>query len=73
MEEVLVSNLDINIVTSTSELDYSMSSMTQEDVIEKEIFKLSVDDYDNTLHEISRRESNDFEIGGSDEIETVEK
>eukprot|EP00957_Ditylum_brightwellii_P195718 14911447-Ditylum_brightwellii.AAC.1 len=72
MEKLLISNLGVNIVTSISELEYSMSDMIQEGVIEKEPFKLSVDDYENILHEISRRESIDFEIGGSDEIKTVE-
>eukprot|EP00957_Ditylum_brightwellii_P098591 7510287-Ditylum_brightwellii.AAC.1 len=41
MENVLVSNLDVNIVTSTLELDYFMKSVTQEDVTEKEPFRLS--------------------------------
>ena len=35
MNKVLVSNIDVDIVTSISELDYSMSTMTQEDVILK--------------------------------------
>eukprot|EP00957_Ditylum_brightwellii_P017837 1343307-Ditylum_brightwellii.AAC.1 len=72
MEKVLASKLDMNIITSISELDYFTSSMTQEDVIEEKPFKLSVDDYENILHEILRRESIDLGIGGSDEIETVE-
>ena len=59
MKKVLVSNIYVDIVTSTSELDYSMSTMTQEDVIQKEPFKLSADDYDNILDEISRRETID--------------
>eukprot|EP00957_Ditylum_brightwellii_P001165 91689-Ditylum_brightwellii.AAC.1 len=71
MEKQLVSNFDVDIVTSTLKLDYSMSNISQEDAIEKETFTLSVDDYENTLHEISRRESIGFEIGGSNEIETV--
>eukprot|EP00957_Ditylum_brightwellii_P068870 5227705-Ditylum_brightwellii.AAC.1 len=33
MNKVLISNIDVDVVTSTSELDYSMSNMTQEDVI----------------------------------------
>eukprot|EP00957_Ditylum_brightwellii_P187921 14308026-Ditylum_brightwellii.AAC.1 len=33
MGKVLVSNIDVDIVTSTSGLDCSMSTMTQEDVI----------------------------------------
>ena len=71
MNKVLVSNIDVDIVTSTSELDYSMSTMTQEDVIQKEPFKISVDDYDSELDEISRREIIDFELEGSDEIDTI--
>ena len=38
MNKVLVSNIDVDIVTCTSELDYSMSTMTQEDVIQQEPF-----------------------------------
>eukprot|EP00957_Ditylum_brightwellii_P034245 2596919-Ditylum_brightwellii.AAC.1 len=66
-----VSNIDVDVVLSTSELDCSMSTMTQEDVIQKEAFKLSVNDYDNILDEISRRATIDFELGGSDEIDTI--
>eukprot|EP00957_Ditylum_brightwellii_P094669 7209719-Ditylum_brightwellii.AAC.1 len=64
INKALVSNIDEDIVTSTSELDYLMSTMTQEDVIQKEPFKLGVNDYDNVLDEISRRETIDFELGG---------
>ena len=71
INKVLVSNIYIDIVTSTSELDYSMSTMAQEDVIQKEPFQLRVNDYDNILDEISRRETIDFELGGSDEIDTI--
>ena len=46
--------------------------MTQEALIQKEPFKLSVDDYDNIFDEISRRETINFELGGSDEIDTTE-
>eukprot|EP00957_Ditylum_brightwellii_P113547 8657854-Ditylum_brightwellii.AAC.1 len=46
-------------------------NMNKEDVIQKEQFKLSVNDYDNILDEISRRETIDFELGGSDEIDTI--
>ena len=49
-----------------------MSTMTQEDVIQKEPFKLSINNYDNILDDISRRETIDFELGGSDEIKTIE-
>eukprot|EP00957_Ditylum_brightwellii_P089475 6813348-Ditylum_brightwellii.AAC.1 len=63
--------MDVDIVTSISELDYSMSTMTHEDVIQKEPFMLSVDDYDNILDEISRKEITDFELGDSDEIDTI--
>eukprot|EP00957_Ditylum_brightwellii_P122966 9375624-Ditylum_brightwellii.AAC.1 len=71
MIKALVSNIDVDIVTSTSEMDYSISTMTQEDVIQKETFKLSVDDYDIILDEISRKETIDFELGGSDEINII--
>eukprot|EP00957_Ditylum_brightwellii_P037323 2824721-Ditylum_brightwellii.AAC.1 len=64
--------MDVDIVTSTPEVDYLMSTMTQEDVIQKELFKLSVNDYDNIVDEISRRETIDFEFGGSDEINAIE-
>ena len=47
-----------------------MSTMTQEDVIQKEPFKLNVDYYD-ILDEISRRETIDVELGGSDEVDTI--
>eukprot|EP00957_Ditylum_brightwellii_P016958 1278825-Ditylum_brightwellii.AAC.1 len=40
---------NVDIVTSTSDLDYSMSTVAQEHVIQKEPFKLSADDYDNIL------------------------
>ena len=59
------------MVMSTSELDYLMSIMIHEDVIQKELFKLSVNDYDTIVDEISRRETIDFELGGSDEIDTI--
>eukprot|EP00957_Ditylum_brightwellii_P033904 2569282-Ditylum_brightwellii.AAC.1 len=36
MNKVLVSSTDVDIVTSTAELDYSRSTMTKEDVIQKE-------------------------------------
>eukprot|EP00957_Ditylum_brightwellii_P127917 9754963-Ditylum_brightwellii.AAC.1 len=72
MNKILVSSIDVDIVKSTSELDFSMSTMTQEDVIQKEPFKLSFDDYDNILDEISRRGIIVFELGGSDEIDTIE-
>jgi hypothetical protein len=71
MNKVLVSNIDVDIVTSTSELDYSISTMTQEDVIQKEPFKLNVNDYDNILDEVSKGETIGFELGGSDEIDTI--
>eukprot|EP00957_Ditylum_brightwellii_P019339 1459092-Ditylum_brightwellii.AAC.1 len=71
MNKVLVSNIDVDIVTFTPELDYSMSTITQEDVIQKEPFKLSIDDYDDILDEISRRETINFELEGSDEIDTI--
>eukprot|EP00957_Ditylum_brightwellii_P016450 1237022-Ditylum_brightwellii.AAC.1 len=72
MNEALASNIDVGIVISTSELDYSMSTMSQEDVIQRAQFKLCVDDYKNILNEISRRETIDAELGGSDEIDTIE-
>eukprot|EP00957_Ditylum_brightwellii_P009800 739097-Ditylum_brightwellii.AAC.1 len=71
MNNIFVSNIDVDIVTSTSKLDYSMGTMTHEDVIQKEPFKLSVNDYDNILDKISRRETIDFKLGGSDEIDTI--
>eukprot|EP00957_Ditylum_brightwellii_P019758 1491591-Ditylum_brightwellii.AAC.1 len=61
MKYVLVANIDVDIVTSTSELDYY--------VIQKEQFKPSVDDYNSILDEISRRVTVDFELGCSDEID----
>eukprot|EP00957_Ditylum_brightwellii_P201139 15324217-Ditylum_brightwellii.AAC.1 len=72
MERVFVSSCDVDIVASTSDLYYSMSNMTQKDVIEKEPFELGVNDYKNILCEISRRESIDLETGCSDEIKAVE-
>eukprot|EP00957_Ditylum_brightwellii_P073736 5603758-Ditylum_brightwellii.AAC.1 len=71
MNKALVSNIDSDIDTSTPELDYSMSTMTQEDVMRKEPFKLSVNGYDYILDEISKRETIDFELGGSDEIDAI--
>eukprot|EP00957_Ditylum_brightwellii_P133963 10214793-Ditylum_brightwellii.AAC.1 len=47
-------------------------NMNKEGVIQKELFKLSVDDYINILDEISRRETICFELGGSDEIDATE-
>eukprot|EP00957_Ditylum_brightwellii_P175206 13338985-Ditylum_brightwellii.AAC.1 len=46
-------------------------NMNKEDVIQKEPLKLSVNDYDNILDEISRRETIDFELGSSVEIDTI--
>eukprot|EP00957_Ditylum_brightwellii_P120263 9175691-Ditylum_brightwellii.AAC.1 len=40
MKKVLLSTLDVDIVTSASGLDYSKGTMTQEDVIQKEPLKL---------------------------------
>eukprot|EP00957_Ditylum_brightwellii_P176091 13408613-Ditylum_brightwellii.AAC.1 len=70
MSQAMKENVDI--VTHTSELDYSISAIAQEDVIQKELFKLSVGDYDNILDEISRRKAVYFELGGNDEIDTIE-
>eukprot|EP00957_Ditylum_brightwellii_P181889 13857361-Ditylum_brightwellii.AAC.1 len=72
MNKALVSNIDVDIVTPTSELDYSMSNMTKEDVIQKQPFSRSIDDYDNVLDEISRREAIDFELGNRNEIGIIE-
>eukprot|EP00957_Ditylum_brightwellii_P155527 11838559-Ditylum_brightwellii.AAC.1 len=47
-------------------------NMEKEDVIQKEPFKLSANDYSNILGEISRRESIDFDLGSSDEFHTAE-
>eukprot|EP00957_Ditylum_brightwellii_P109907 8383740-Ditylum_brightwellii.AAC.1 len=47
-------------------------NMEKEDVVKKEPFKFSVNDYENIFHETSRRESIDFEIGSNDGIKTVE-
>ena len=72
MKKVLVPKLDVSIAKSSSDLDYTMSSMTQKEIDEKEPFKLSSEDYDAIMDEIHRRESVEFEVEDYSDIETVE-
>ena len=72
MKKVIVPKLDVSIAKSSSDLDYTMSSMTQKEIDEKEPFKLSSEDYDAIMDEIHRRESVEFEVEEYSDIETVE-
>ena len=72
MKKVLLPNLEVSIAKLSSDLDYSMSNMTQKDIDEKEPFKLSSRDYEAIMEEKHRRESVHFEIECSDDFEIVE-
>ena len=70
VKKLLIPRLDVHIVTSISELDYSISTMTEDDIIIKEPFKLSDFNCDLILDEKLRRDNIDFDIGEYDEIDT---
>jgi hypothetical protein len=70
MSKVLVCNLAVNIVTELSDLDNCVSTLSADDLLVKQPFKLSDHDLNSILDEIRRREAMEYEIGDEDIIES---
>lgn len=70
MSKVLISNIDVKVVTERSQLDRDMKSLSNADILSKKPFKLSDNDKKTIIDEIRRREAMEYVVGDCDINET---
>jgi len=70
MSKVLISNIDVKVVTERSQLDRDMKKLSNADILSKKPFRLSDNDRKTIIDEIKRRDAMEYVVGDCDINET---